>query len=66
MIPDPAREDEIRQAEWDAYADALPVCVLCNRRLYPGDRFHTTRCKTVCTYCLHDLEDNGDLVEVGR
>lgn len=38
---DPVRQEEQRQNAWDKFADTLPVCTLCHRRLYPGDKFHT-------------------------
>lgn len=68
MLPDcydPVCQEEQRQQEWDAYADTLPVCALCHRRLYPGDKFHTAWYHVVCIACKAELDENEDLVEVG-
>lgn len=68
MLPDcydPVYQEERRQQEWDEYADALPVCTLCRRRLYPGDKFRTARYQIVCTRCMDELGENEDVVEVG-
>lgn len=67
MIPDcydPVRQEEERQREWDEYADTLPVCTLCRRRLYPGDKFHTACHWIVCTRCKDELDENEEVVEV--
>ncbi len=67
MLPDcydPACQEDQRQAEWDEYADTLPVCTACRRRLYPGDKFHTTGCIIVCSSCKDELDENVDVVEV--
>lgn len=68
MLPDcydPVYQEERRQQEWDEYADTLPVCVLCGRRLYPGDKCYTARHRTVCTGCKDELDEGEDVVEVG-
>lgn len=67
MIPDcydPVFQAESRERSWDEYADTLPVCALCNRRLYPGDKFHTASHQIVCVICLEELAENKDIVEV--
>lgn len=67
MIPDcydPVYQEETRQAAWDEYADTLPTCHLCRRRLYPGDRFHVAHFFVVCTGCKEELDENEDVVEV--
>lgn len=61
---DPACQEDQRQLEWDEFADTLPVCTLCRRRLYPGDRFHTASHEIVCQSCKLELDDNEDIVEV--
>lgn len=61
---DPVYQEERRQAEWDRFAEHLPVCTLCRRRLYPGDKFHTACYMIVCTFCKDELDDNEDVVEV--
>lgn len=61
---DPVYQEERRQAQWDKYAEDLPVCTLCRRRLYPGDKFHTARFMVVCTSCTDELNENVDIVEV--
>lgn len=66
MIPDccdPVYQEERRQAEWDEFADTLPVCTLCRRRLYPGDKFHTAHYMIVCPACKEELDENEDIVE---
>lgn len=61
---DPATQEDWRQAEWDELADLLPVCTLCHRRLYPGDKFHTASHMVVCPSCVEELNENPDVVEV--
>lgn len=61
---DLAAQEDRRQAEWDEFADLLPVCTLCRRRLYPGDKFHTASHMVVCPSCVEELNENPDLVEV--
>lgn len=61
---DPATREDRRQQEWDEFADTLPTCTLCRRRLYPGDKFHTASHSVVCPRCLEELNDNEDEVEV--
>lgn len=61
---DPAAQEDRRQQEWDEFADMLPVCTLCRRRLYPGDKFHTAKHAVICPQCLEELNDNEDEVEV--
>ena len=63
---DPVYQAERREAEWDEYADTLPVCALCGRMLYPGDKFHTARYQIVCTRCKDELDENEDVVEVNN
>lgn len=66
-LPDcynPIAQEDRRQAEWDELADLLPVCALCRRRLYPGDKFHTASHMVVCPRCLEELNDSEDEVEV--
>lgn len=67
MIPDcyePYFQEEQMQKELDDLADMLPVCTLCRRRLYPGDKFHTARCMIVCASCLEELMENEEIVEL--
>jgi len=67
MLPDcndPVFQAEIRERLWDEFADTLPVCTLCWRRLYPGDKFHATSHQIVCAHCLEELTENEDVVEV--
>ena len=67
LIPDcydPAAQEDRRQKEWDEYADALPVCTLCHRRLYPGDKFHTASHMVVCPRCVEELQEDENIVEV--
>lgn len=67
MLPDcydPVLQEDRRQAEWDEYADTLPVCMACRRRLHPGDKFHTAGYIIVCPFCKADLDENEDVVEV--
>ena len=67
LIPDcydPVFQEERREAEWDAFADTLPVCTLCHRKLYPGDKFHTASHWIVCPRCVEELQENEDIVEV--
>lgn len=61
---DPVYQEDRRQAEWDDIAEDLPVCALCGRRLYPGDRFHTASYQIVCPRCKEELDENEDVVEV--
>jgi hypothetical protein len=61
---DPAAQEDRRQAEWDEFADLLPVCALCHRRLYPGDKFHTASHMAICPSCVEELNENPDVVEV--
>ena len=62
---DPVFQEERRQFEWDEFADTLPVCTLCKRRLYPGNKVHTASHEIVCQSCKSELDDNEDIVEVG-
>ena len=55
---DPAYQEDRRQAEWDRFVEDLPVCTLCRRRLYPGDKFHTARYMIVCRFCKEELDEN--------
>lgn len=67
MLPncyEPVFQEERRQKEWDEYADTLPVCTLCKRKLYPGDKFHTASYTVVCPRCVEELQENEDIVEV--
>ena len=61
---DPAVQEEQRQAEWDKLLEILPVCTLCRKRLFPGEKFHTASYMVVCAECLEELEENEDIVEV--
>lgn len=61
---DPVFQVERREAEWDAFVDMLPVCTLCKRKLYPGDKFHTASYWIVCPRCVEELQENEDIVEV--
>ena len=61
---DPVAQEEQRQADWDRFAEDLPVCTLCRKRLYPGDRFHTASFMVVCPACVEELTENIDIVEV--
>lgn len=61
---DPVRQEEQRQNAWDKFADTLPVCTLCHRRLYPGDKFHTASYMVVCPSCKEELDENEEVVEV--
>ena len=61
---DPAAQEDRRQQEWDEFSDMLPVCTLCRRRLYPGDKFHSAKHAVICPQCLEELNDNEDEVEV--
>lgn len=69
MLPDsydPVFQEERRQLEWDEFAGTLPVCALCQRRLYPGDKYHTVKLHSVCSYCKDELDESDeDVVEVG-
>lgn len=62
---DPVYREDCRQREWDEYADTLPVCALCDRRLHPGDKIYVARHRTVCACCKDELDENEDMVEVG-
>jgi hypothetical protein len=67
MIPDcydPVYQEERRQREWDEFADELPTCYLCRRRLYPGDKFYVAKLFIVCTRCKDELDENEETVEV--
>lgn len=67
MIPDcydPVYQEERRQREWDEFADELPTCHLCRRRLYPGDKFHVANFFIVCACCKEELDENEEIVEV--
>lgn len=69
VIPDcydPQIQEDHRQRQWDEFADTLPVCTLCRRRLYPGDKFHTASFMVVCPRCLEELQENEDVVEVSQ
>lgn len=61
---DPVRQADRREEHWDNYVAQLPHCFLCSRVLYPGVKYHTAHCKTVCTSCKEELDNNVDLVEV--
>ncbi len=64
MLSDPAYEEDRRQLEWDKFAENLPICTLCRRRLYPGVKFHTARYQIVCTRCKEELDESEDVVEI--
>lgn len=67
MIPDcyeAYAQEERRQREWDNFADMLPTCTLCRRRLHPGEKFYTARYQIVCTRCKEELNENEDIVEL--
>lgn len=55
---------EHREAAWDRFAQTLPVCALCRRKLYPGDKFHKAYHQVVCPSCKEELDENEDMVEV--
>lgn len=61
---DPVYQEEHRQAELDKFLDSLPCCTLCNRTLYPGDKFHTASYMIVCPSCVEELNENKDIVEL--
>lgn len=61
---DPANQEDRRQDDWDRFADRLPVCTLCHRRLCPGDKFHTARYMIVCPSCKEELDESEDVVEL--
>ena len=60
---DPAEQEDHRQADWDRFADRLPVCALCQKKLFPGDKFHAAGCMCVCSPCVEELNENIEIVE---
>jgi hypothetical protein len=67
LIPDcydPVCQEEQRQKEWDEFAEGLPTCHLCRRRLYPGMRYHVANFFVVCSYCKEELDENEETVEL--
>ena len=60
---DPVVHDEHRQARWDSFVGKLPECALCRKKLYPGDKFHTTGCMCVCCSCVEQLIENIEILE---
>ena len=67
MIPDfyePHRQEEMRQARWDAYLAKLPTCTICGYKIMEGEDVHESRGKHVCAGCLEELIENTGYVEV--
>lgn len=60
---DPVAQEERRQARWDRLVEKLPTCALCRKKIFPGDKFHTTGCMPVCFSCVEELVDNVEILE---
>jgi hypothetical protein len=60
---DPIAQEEQRQADWDRYADKLPVCVLCRKKILPGTKVHTSGTGHICPSCFEELYENIEIVE---
>lgn len=60
---DPVFQAERRETQWDRLVDTLPVCTLCKRKLFPGDKFHTASYMIVCPRCVDELNENIEIVE---
>jgi hypothetical protein len=63
LTDDPIRDEERRQAEWDAKCDAAPKCCHCSRSVYPHDTYleidgmiYCEPCVTYGTKYVDDLE----------
>lgn len=58
---DPADQEDKRQAEWDKFADNLPVCGCCGRSIYTGSRYCMLNVRgeylNVCESCKDRMED---------
>lgn len=61
---DPVAQEERRQTRWDRAVDKLPMCTLCRKKLFPGDKFHTAGCMAVCPSCVEELNENIEILEV--
>ena len=61
---DPVYQEERRQAEWDRFAEHLPVCSCCGCSVYPGDHYYETRSSIVCAGCKIDLDENERILEM--
>lgn len=62
MIPDcydPVYQEEQRQKRWDS--EKKTICCCCGDIIDPGSRFHTTRGKAVCRFCVGELEENVEV-----
>lgn len=60
---DPVVQEERRQAQWDRIAKNTPECVLCRKKLLPGDKFHAAGCMAVCSSCVEELNENIEISE---
>ena len=60
---DPVVREERRQARWDRITSKTPDCVLCRKKLLPGDKFHTAGCMAVCPSCVEELNENIEILE---
>ena len=61
---DPAFQEEQRQAEWDKFAEQLPTCAVCRRKVMPGERYHVAHCLAVCHNCKEELDESENIVEM--
>lgn len=61
---DPVRQAELLAAEEDRASRLLPYCILCGNTLYPGCKFHMAQYQCVCEYCMNELKENEDIVEL--
>lgn len=57
---DPVYQEEQRQKNWDRKKKTS--CCCCGDILDPGTRCHKTRGKTVCRFCMYELEESEELV----
>ncbi len=60
---DPIHQAEQREAAWDRLIKDIPVCTLCRKQIFPGDKFHTAGCMPVCPSCVEELNENIEILE---
>ena len=52
LTDDPIRDEEQRQAEWDAKCAAAPRCCHCNGSVYPYDTYLEIEGMIFCEPCV--------------
>lgn len=61
---DPIRDEEQRQAEWDAKCAAAPRCHKCNGSVYPHDTYLEIEGMIFCEPCVAYSTHYTDELEV--